>query len=169
MYGWNTGVATSRPSTALNTEMAGRDHPVAVEQRRAEQPDEHEHRSASGGLLRRRRDERRERDHAAFAAVVGAHDEREVLDGDDEDERPDDERQQAEHVLGRRRQPVLAVQRLAERVDGARADVAVDDAKRGEGQRGERAAAGCSSGAWWSGRPTGRCRLRRGRQSRFSC
>ena len=72
--------------------------------------------------------EREEREDAALAAVVGPHDEGQVLDRDHHRERPEDERQDAEEVLVRRRDAVLAIDALAERVERARSDVAEDDA-----------------------------------------
>ena len=64
-----------------------RDHPVAVQQRRAEDANEDEKLSAAlvrvATLLLE--DEREERHHSALAAVVCAHDERDVLHRDDDD------------------------------------------------------------------------------------
>ncbi len=57
---------------------------------------------------------------------------RDVLDRDDEQQRVDDQRQHAEHVLVRRRHGVRPEEALAHRVQRAGADVAVDDAERGE-------------------------------------
>ena len=133
-YGSKTGVATRRPSTALSTEMAGRDDAVAEEQRRAEQPGaEDEPRAPALRLL----GQRHQRQHAALAAVVGAHDEQHVLDGDDQDQRPQDQRQQAEHVLRRDGEAVRLAEAFLQRVERAGADVAVDDADCGERQAGE--------------------------------
>ena len=131
-YGRKIGVTISSPSTALSTEIAGRDHAVAVEQRGAEQADEHEHPAIAPRRRRRRRHERGEGDDPALAAVVRPHDEDEVLDRDDDDERPDEQREQPEDVLRRGRHAVRAMQRLPHRVERAGADVAVHDAERGE-------------------------------------
>ena len=59
------------------------------------------------------------------------------LIGDDQRQRPEDQRQHAEHVVARRRDAVRAVETLAQRVERARADVAVDDAERAEGEQAE--------------------------------
>ena len=69
--------------------------------------------------------------------VVGAHDEGQVLDDDDDQERPEDEREDAEDVGVGRVQAVLAGEALLDRVEGRRADVAVDDAERGEPEHHE--------------------------------
>ena len=71
----------------------------------------------------------------ALAAIVGAKDEEDILDRDDQGERPDDERQHAQHVGTRDPGPARCIQGLAEGVDRARPDVAIDDAQRAEHQR----------------------------------
>ena len=53
---------------------------------------------------------------------------------DDDDQRPEDQRQHAEHVRLEQRDVVARLERLAHRVQRARADVAVDDAERADGQ-----------------------------------
>ncbi len=73
-----------------------------------------------------RRGEREEREDPALASVVGPHDEREVLDRHDHRERPEDERQDAEQILLGRRDAVLRVDALLDRVERARPDVAED-------------------------------------------
>jgi hypothetical protein len=79
------------------------------------------------GALENQRDERED---SAFAAVVGAHHEHEVLDADDGDERPQNQRQNAIDVGLARYQSILRLEALAQRVEGACPDVAVDDAER---------------------------------------
>ena len=80
--------------------------------------------------------ERHQRERAAFAVIVGAEQDQHVFDGDDQDQRPDDERQDAEdHRLERS----LAASRrrmhgFAQRIERARADVAIDDADAAERQ-----------------------------------
>jgi hypothetical protein len=61
-----------------------RDHPVAVEQRRAEESHQHQRRpgAALAVVLGQQRSQRQD---AALALVVGAHDDRDVLDRDDEE------------------------------------------------------------------------------------
>src|SRR5438105_916105 len=80
----------------------------------------------------------REREDAALALVVGAHDEDEVLDDDDQRQRPEEQRNDAEHRarIGCDLE-VLVRQTLAHRVQGRRADVAVDDAERAEREHRE--------------------------------
>ena len=54
-----------------------------------------------------------------------------------ERQRPEDQRQHAEHVVARRRDAVRAVEALAQRVERAGADVAVDDAERSQSEKSE--------------------------------
>ena len=90
--------------------------------------------------------QRQQREDAALAVVVGPHDEDQVLDRDDDDQRPEDQRQHAEDV-GRASTAmrVRAVEALAQRVQRAGADVAVDDAERREDQNCLCASAGARS------------------------
>src|SRR6185312_13456569 len=109
---------------------------VAVEERGAEDDGGAERAGAPAAVVAQaRRHQRQEREDAAFAVVVGAHDEADVLDADDERERPEDEREEAEDVGGARRHAVLGADALLERVEGAGADVAEDDAESAERQR----------------------------------
>ena len=131
-YGSKSGVATFEPFDRAEHGDRRRDHAVAVEQRRAEHAEQHQHRAAAPAPSGRGGHQRGQREDAAFALVVGAHHDRDVLDRDDEQQRVDDERQHAEHVLVRRRHRVRAEEALAHRVERAGADVAVDDAEGGE-------------------------------------
>ena len=79
--------------------------------------------------------------------IVGPQHEDEVLERDDDDQCPEDQRQDAEDVVVRRGDRVRAMKALADRVERARADVAVDDAERGEREHDE-------SPAVRRGRPT---------------
>ena len=109
----------------------GRDQRVAVEERRAQHREQHE-------ALRRLRargelvlDQRDERQHAAFAVVVETQDHDEVLQRDDDQQAPEDQREDAEHGSDVR----LAAGdggSLAQRIERARADVAIHDAERAE-------------------------------------
>ena len=64
----------------------------------------------------------------------------EVLDGDDEGQRPEDEREHAEHVRAASgATPCGPGEALLQRVERARADVAVDDAERAERELRQRA------------------------------
>ncbi len=129
----------------------GRDDPVAVEQRRAEQAEQQEGEARHGARAVRfaRLDQREQGEDPALAVVVRAHDEREVLDGDHQQERPDDQRQDAQDVGVRDLERVLAEEALAQRVERRGADVAVDHAEGAQRQHAQRpvhvAAAGRSS------------------------
>ncbi len=89
----------SIPSTALKTEMEGVITAVAIEERRAEQPQGDDPRR--NGVLTveaaNSQNEGEQSENAAFSMVVESHDEHDVLDTDDQEERPDDERQHAVH------------------------------------------------------------------------
>ena len=108
----------------------GREHAVAVEQRRAEQPEQRQ----PGGVARRvaRHRERHQRQDAALAAVVRAqHEARYLTEITSTSDQSTSDRMPSTFA-GRDRHPVLAVEALAQRVERARADVAVDDAERTE-------------------------------------
>jgi hypothetical protein len=117
------GLTTFRPSTA-----------VAEEQASAEDTED-DQRAGVHDLAAL--DEGGQGHDAAVTAVVGAHDEACVLDRDDDHERPEDERSRAVDALGggRRGLRVLREDGL-DRVQGARADVAVDDAEGAEREHG---------------------------------
>ena len=134
-----------------------RDDRVAVEERgRDDCQQKHDAAGAAEGALRQRGESQR----PAFAVVVRPGEDEDVFDRHDEDQGPQDQRQHAEHGrLGDR--PAMArcrQHRLAERVERARADVAIDDADAADGQRPE---------DWtsdWCGHPVGVCRrIRRAR------
>ena len=71
--------------------------------------------------------QRLEGEDAAFALVVGLHQEQHIFRGDDNQQRPDDERDDADDFGGPQRAFELTQRRL-QRVEGARADVAENDA-----------------------------------------
>ncbi len=81
--------------------------------------------------------QRHQRERAALAVIVGAHEEQDVLAGDDEDQRPKEERGDPQHLRARDPAILGVVQRLAQGVERAGADVAVDDADRAQRQRPE--------------------------------
>ena len=81
----------------------GRDHAVAIDQRRAEQAHGGEDGRAVGPV---RADQRHQRQDAALAVIVGAHDEQAVFDRDGDDQRPEDQRQAAERALREKCPPV---------------------------------------------------------------
>ena len=111
-----------------------RDHAVAVEERGAEEPQQHQHRPLRhvAGTGRQQRGERQD---ATFAVVIGAHHDGDVLHRDHEDQRVDDEREHAEDVFGRGGDAVRPVEALAQGVERAGADVAIDDADSADGKR----------------------------------
>jgi hypothetical protein len=115
-----------------------RDDTVTVEQRGAEEPEEH-HEGAWRLATRTpcALDQREKREDAALASIVEPHDEGDVLHADDEDQRPHDQREDAVHGGGRGGDPMVGVKALAERVEWTRADVTEDDTERGQRQRGE--------------------------------
>jgi hypothetical protein len=80
-----------------------------------------------------------EGEDAAFAFIVGAEDADEVFDADEDDEGPEDERDDSEDVSGRGVDVVRAgwAEAFAQRVDGAGADVAEDDAEGGDDEGGD--------------------------------
>src|SRR2546428_13059533 len=85
----------------------GRDDTVTVEQRGAEEPEEHHERAwrlATGTPCAL--DQREKREDAALASIVEAHDEGDVLHADDEDQRPHDQREDAVHGGGRGGDPM---------------------------------------------------------------
>ncbi len=108
---------------------------VAVEERGAGEPHQHQH-TALRSVLLLAQHERHQRHDAAFALVIGAHDEDDVFDRDDDHQRPEDEREDAEHVVGvDRHRVVRAAEDFLDRVERARADVTVDDTQRRERER----------------------------------
>jgi hypothetical protein len=74
------------------------------------------------------RSEAQQRHDAALAVVVGPHDEQHVLRRDHDHQRPKHQGKQAKHNLGG--VATAGSKALAQRVDRARADVAVDDTER---------------------------------------
>jgi hypothetical protein len=115
-----------------------RDDAVAVEQRRADDAQQSEHRATGDEVPRRTLDERRQRHDAALAVVVGAHDERDVLDRDDQGNRPEHERHHAIDVRTRGTDhAAVQGEHGLDRVERAGADVAEDDAEGGKRQAGE--------------------------------
>ncbi|MNC84597.1 hypothetical protein D3C83_01550 [compost metagenome] len=114
----------------------GRQHGVAEEERRAQQPERDDERAAARVVLHSRRGERGQRHDPALAAVVGAHDQQHVLEGHHDHQRPEDRGQPAENVGGGERDAVRGVEGFLDGVERAGADVAENDAEREERQRG---------------------------------
>src|SRR5207244_639989 len=80
-------------------------------------------------------DECHQGEHAPFALVVRPDDHDVVLDRHHDHQGPEHERQYAEHVARCDGYAVGPGERITNRVQGARADVAVDHAERGERER----------------------------------
>jgi hypothetical protein len=141
--GSKLSVATFRPSTADNTEMAGvmmpspKSRPAGQHQGEAEPTQQ---RSPRGPPLRlrgragRTLDEREEREGASLALVVGAKDQEDVLEGDREGQNPENEAGCANSVLRGVGNRVRPKEDLRDRVQRARADVAVDDPEGGQAE-----------------------------------
>ena len=121
-----------------------RDDPVAIEQRRADQPRHHDPQIAPLAAVRRAQHQRGQRQQAALAAIVGAHDDDDVFDRHDQDQRPENQRQRAEdRVLVDASE---GQQGLPGRVERRCPDVAEHDPERRQRQTaGARAGLGCSA------------------------
>ena len=130
-----------------------RDDAVAVDQRRPEQPHDHEReRARPAARDGPARDQGHQGQDAAFAMVVGPHDEQAVFQRNREDEGPDDEGQQP-HGDGKRR---LSADRAHDGLVGierAGSEIAEDDAEGRERGRGGRARVG-ARGAPSAGKDT---------------
>ena len=113
------------------------DDTVAVEQGRAENTDRQQHAAQSRAAFDRLRRQCQHGDQSAFTVVVGAQHQHHVLERDDGGQCPEEDRQDAVDILGRERH-VSGIEHLLHRIQHAGADVAVDDADRADGQRGER-------------------------------
>ena len=145
------GVATSQTLDRAQNRDRGRDHAVAVEQRGSEDAEHDERRAKTGSLCPNASSQAHEGQDPALAPVVEAEDVDVVLERDDDDQGPEDQRQDAEHVGVVGRHAMQAVEAFANRVQRARADVAVDDPDREQGQRDEATAPG-----WFGPRVVGR-------------
>jgi hypothetical protein len=108
------------------------DDRVAIEQGAAD--DAEQNHGAGTTCPHRPMSQRHQRQGAAFPIVVGAQQNHDVLDRNNEDQRPNDERKDAKHdgFVRRIAGTDCGHHGLAERIEGARADVAVDDADRAE-------------------------------------
>ncbi len=110
-----------------------RDHRVAREEGRAGDAEQKRNRRLlPEGALR----QRFEGQDAAFALVVGLHQEQDIFRGDDNQQRPDNERDDADDFRGAEGAFELTQRRL-QRVKGARADIAENDADRAKRENPE--------------------------------
>jgi hypothetical protein len=112
-----------------------RDHAVAVEHGGAEDADDHQRITPARVARDRVQRERHQGHDAALAAVVGAQHQGHVFQRHDHRQAPEDQGHDAEQVGRSQRQAVGGVEDGLECVQRARADVAVDDADRSQGQR----------------------------------
>ena len=115
-----------------------RDQRIAVEERGGDHAEQH-HGVTDAALAERPLRQRHQRQRAAFALVVCPEQDQHIFAGDDEDQRPQDQREHAEHAFVRddigwscRR-----LERNAEGIKGARADIAKHDAHAAERERPE--------------------------------
>ena len=115
-----------------------RDDRVAGEQRRA--GDAEQEIPASNAPPRADCASAIKRQRAALAAIVGSHQEDDIFDRDGEDQRQDQQRDRADdRFLGEDVGLHAMRERLAQRVERARADVAVNDADGADDEPGEAA------------------------------
>ena len=128
----NAGVATSSPSTAERTLIAGVMMPSPKRSPAASIRSESKRREPLPAV---RVQEAVESECASLTVVVRAEDEDEILERHDERDRPDDQRDAAEHVVGRAQDVAVPEEDLVDRVERRRADVAIDDAHRTDRQR----------------------------------
>jgi len=79
--------------------------------------------------------EGKERQDPSFTTVVRTHEKEQIFDGDHESECPEDEGEYSEHVSWRGRQRMAAMKALPERIEGARADIAVNYPERSQAEQ----------------------------------
>jgi len=129
----------------------GRDHPVPEEQGGAEDAKRDQRPLGPGATEPGPVQERSQRQDPALAGVVGAHDESHVLDRHDHRDRPEDQRDNSIDLTGSRvHGAVVSREHGLERIQRAGADIAVDDAERG--QRKGKQVVMLSRYVWRSGR-----------------
>jgi len=131
------GVATSSPFDGGQHRDGRRNDAVAVEQRRAEQPQQHQ-RARLSGIARVALHQRDQRHDAAFAIVIGAHDEGGVFHRHHQHQGPEDQRQDAEDVVRRDGHwMVRPAEHFLDGIQRAGADIAVHHAEGSQGQDGQ--------------------------------
>ena len=112
------------------------DHHLAKEQARAQQA-KHQHQRARQAF-QLAASQRRQGEDAAFAFIVGAQHKRNVFQGDHHDDRPENQRQDAGDVGDGGGQVGVGAEAFFQRVQRTGANIAVDNAKSGKGQRRQR-------------------------------
>ncbi|MDT4849564.1 hypothetical protein FQZ97_836880 [compost metagenome] len=115
------------------------DHAVAVEQRRTDQAEDHQHRAQLRMRQRRAQRQGGQRHHPALALVVGTQDEEHVLQRHHPEQRPEDQRQHAEHAVMVDRHAIAADEHLLQGVQRAGTDIAIHHPDRGDQQADGRA------------------------------
>jgi hypothetical protein len=115
-----------------------REQRIAVEQGRGDHAEYKDHELGVAGF-QCSLGERHQGQCAAFTLVVGAKQDEHILGGDDEEQGPQDQRQHADDRPARQvtLRAASRIERDAERVKRARADVAVNDAHAAKRQRPE--------------------------------
>ena len=101
------------------------DHAVAIEQRRPDQAQNHQHRTQARIGTGSPPGQRGQGHDAALALVVGPQDEQHVLDRDDPDQRPENQGQDAKHPVVIDLNPIMAGKHLLEGVERTGADIAI--------------------------------------------
>ena len=120
-----------------------RDRGVAVEERGAGDAKAKQQRGAAPDRALRQREQR---ERATLAAVVRPQHQHNVLEGDDQDQRPEQQRDDPDHLaLAENAVTRRLVERLAQGIERACADVAVDDTHRAKGQLPEMRRSCCVS------------------------
>ena len=118
-----------------------RDHAIAIEQRGAGQADHEEGGTPPFVVLAVCRQAEEGHD-PALALIIGPHNEQHVFRRDHDHQRPEHQRQQAKHNLG----SIAAsgrLEALAQRVDRARANVAVHHTERAHDKGAAHRVSGC--------------------------
>ncbi|MNI18203.1 hypothetical protein D3C73_716040 [compost metagenome] len=106
------------------------DHAVAIEQRRTDQPANHQKAAQLRMPCRRPPRQRGQGHDPAFALVVGAQDEHHVLDRHDPDQRPEDQRQNSQYAVMVDRHAIATGEHFFEGVQRTGADIAVNHPDR---------------------------------------
>ena len=136
------------------------DDGIAVEQRAADdaEQDDAARPSAGRGALR----QRHQCERAALAVVIGPQQDHHIFQRDHDDQRPQDQRDDAKHRMrGRLAARACRSDGLAQRIERAGADVAIDHADAADHERGK------TGGGMGVAMPVGRRRFRGG-NSNFS-
>ena len=112
------------------------DDAVAVEQRSAEDADDHQRGAQPGLVPHRRGGQRQHGDQPALAAVVGPQHQHHVLQRDDGGEGPENDGQHPIHVVVREGH-MAGTEDFLDGVQHAGADIAIDHADGAQGERGQ--------------------------------